>query len=328
MKIKTRLLLSLLPTLSIALTLILALLCFAPAALSSYLFPAIWSIAILIASAGLSLHLMAGKITRPIKKLNDSALDIAAGQYGASIQLKGPKELGELANTLNTMSECLHEHINSLKENTHAQEKAYGEAACARLLQQHLLQKSIDECSTDAIAIKAISFASPSPKGLLLNYPRVPKPELFAFHLLEAKEEGIDGMYELLVQHKSSREPSGKALSVLLDRETSLLKTKANGFPFPLFWSYANEELSVLKGSPQPTEPGDFVFLMNQAFFSFFKNPQRISQLIAKVLNVFGDEGLETCATMLQKEIAFLAKRRDLEDDLHLICVQILNHSA
>lgn len=328
MKIRTRLFLSLLPAFSIGLALILFLLCSAPLLLIPYLPLAIASIALLLFSAAIPLYLMTGKITRPIKKLNDSALDIAAGQYGESIHLKGPKELGELANTLNTMSECLLEHINSLKETALQQEAVYGEAACARLLQQHLLQKSIDECGSDAIAIKAISFPSASPKGLLLKYPQQTKAEQFALHLLEAKEEGIDGMYELLIQHKFAKEPQGKILSLVLDRDGSLLRTKISGFPFPLFWSYANEELFPIKGESHPIQPGDFVFLMNQAFFSFFKNPARISQLIEKVLNVFGQEGLEISAAMLQKEISFLAKRRDLEDDLHLICIQILSHSA
>lgn len=328
MKIRTRLLFSLLPTLSIGLSLILVLICFAPQILSPYIFLAIASIALMISSTFLSLHLMAGKITRPIKKLNASALNIAAGQYGESIELKGPKELGELANTLNTMSECLLEHINSLKENALQQENAYGETACARLLQQHLLQKSIDECASDALAIKAISFSSASPKGFLLNYPKQAKPEHFVLQLAEAEEDGINGMYELLIHHKLAKEISGKTLSLVLNRETATLCSKASNFPSPIFWSYGNEQLSFLTEDPQPIQPGDFVFLMNPAFLTIFKTPAGISQLFIKVLNVFSDEGLETCASMLQKEISFHAKRRDLDDDLHLICIQILNHSA
>ncbi len=306
MKIRTRLLISLLPAFAIALIL---------AVFSSHTPNALLNIALPIFSAAISLYLMAGKIIRPIKTLNDSALEIAAGQYGKSIQLKGPKELGELANTLNTMSECLLEHINSLKENALQNERSYCETAYARLLQQHLLQKSIDECASDAIAIKAISFPSASPKGLLLNYPG--KQDRFALHLLEAKEEGIDGMVSLY------KEQPGKSLSLYLDE--GVLHAKAKGFPFPFLWSHADEELFSLKIGSLPIQPGDYVFLMNQALLAFFKSPARISQLLAKVLNVFKDEGLDTCAAMLHKEIAFLAKRRDLEEDLHLICIQILS---
>lgn len=304
MKIRTRLLLSLFPAFATGLLLAFFIPC-TPLALSGIALP--------IFFAAFSLYLMAGKIIRPIKTLNDSALEIAAGQYGKSIQLKGPKELGELANTLNTMSECLLEHINSLKENALQKEKTYCETAYARLLQQHLLQKSIDECASDTIAIKAISFYSASPKGLFLSYPR--KPGSFALHLLEAKEEGIDGVVALY------KEQPDKSLSLYL--EQGALRTKANGFPLPFLWS--NEELFPLKTASRTVQPGDYVFLMNQAFLAFFKSPARISQLLKKVLSVFKDEGLEICTTMLQKEIAFLAKRRNLEEDLHLICVQILS---
>ena len=73
------------------------------------------SLFLIILSAGLTILIMiatlfmiANKISRPVQKLNNSALAIAAGQYGESIAADGPREIAELANTLNTMSECLH----------------------------------------------------------------------------------------------------------------------------------------------------------------------------------------------------------------------------
>ena len=91
-----------------------------------------------------TLFIIANKISRPVQKLNNSALAIAAGQYGESVQIKGPKEIAELANTLSTMSECLHENINRLKENSLLRERMYGEYECAMLLQHQMLQKNID----------------------------------------------------------------------------------------------------------------------------------------------------------------------------------------
>ncbi len=331
MKIRTRLLLSLLPTLIIGLGLVLILLCCnLPTDISSYVPLAIASIGILILTTAFSLYYIAGKISRRIKKLNNSALAMAAGHYGQSIEIRGAKELGELANTLNTMSECLLENINHLKENSQQREQAYGETACARLLQQHLLQKSIDECASDAIAIKAITFTSDSPRGMILNFPRQSKEEHFVLQLAEAKEEGVDGMYELLSQYKLSKELPAKplpfsSLSLLLDRENSTIRSKSKGFPNPLFWSHSEEELSLVKGAAHSIKPGDFVFLMNQPLSAFFKSPERLSQLFTKVLKVFAQEGLESCAAMLQKEIAFQTKRKELDDDLHLICLQILS---
>jgi hypothetical protein len=79
MKIRTRLLLSLLPTFAIGLALVLILLCSAlPTSVATYIPLAIGSIVILILATGLSLNYIAGKISRPIKKLNNSALAIAA----------------------------------------------------------------------------------------------------------------------------------------------------------------------------------------------------------------------------------------------------------
>ncbi|EKE08475.1 MAG: hypothetical protein ACD_17C00149G0003, partial [uncultured bacterium] len=74
-----------------------------------------------------TLFVIANKISIPVARLNNSALAIAAGQYGESIPVRGPKEIVELANTLNTMSECLHENINRLKDNSFLRERMYGE---------------------------------------------------------------------------------------------------------------------------------------------------------------------------------------------------------
>ena len=61
--------------------------------------------------------------------------------------------------------------------------------------------------------------------------------------------------------------------------------------------------------------------------------PQRLSkpgrhqcsELLAKVLKVFAQDGLETTASMLHKELAFATKRKVLAEDIHLLCFQILN---
>lgn len=326
MNIKTKLMLSLLPALAIGFALAIFLI-FSEMTLSLSWF--IGSIGVLTASSALSIHTISEKLTRRVKQLNDSALAIAAGQYGQSIEIGGPRELKELANTLNTMSECLLENINHIKEISLQKEQSYGEAACARLLQSHLLQTSIEECNSEALSLKAVTFSSSSPKGLLLDFPKSARKPDVLLHLIEAKEDGIHGMYELLSHFKRSDNPPSKSstfssLFLRLDCENSTILAKSSGFPLPFAWSQQEERLSLVKPSSQHIESGDFVFLMNCAFLEFFKNPARISQLFTKVLRVFGQEGLDICAAMLQKEISFLAKRRDLEEDLHLICLQVL----
>jgi hypothetical protein len=72
-------------------------------------------------------------------------------------------------------------------------------------------------------------------------------------------------------------------------------------------------------------ETGDFFFLFNQGLLKFYRTREQIGQLITKVLKVFASDGLETTALMLQKEIAYAVKRKDLEEDIHLLCFQVLN---
>lgn len=266
-----------------------------------------------------TLFVIANKISRPVQKLNNTALAIAAGQYGESIRVQGPREIAELANTLNTMSECLLENINRLKENSILRERLYGEYECAMLLQHLMLQKNIDNCRSDAIAVKSLTFFSDNPRGFLLDLPKTESSHLFQIHLAEAEEEGFEGMYELLTQYKHSKE--NKDLTTLfLNRQTATLESK--GPHTPLLWSL--EQGRFLEPT-QKLEPGDLFFLYNRGFARFYQNEQKISEFLSKVLRVFAHEGLETLSSMLQKEIAFATKRKESEEDLHLLCFQALN---
>jgi len=323
MKIRTRLLLFLLPTLICNIVLLTTLI--------AYNWNSLININLqigLIFSAGLTIFIMIGslfvlanKISRPVQKLNNSALAIAAGQYGESIQVKGPKEIVELANTLNTMSECLHENINRLRENSLLRERMYGEYECAMLLQHMMLQKNIDDCVSDAVAIKPITFFSESPRGLLLDFPKQENPDHFQIHLAEAEEEGFEGMYQLLTKYKLAKE-SHTHSSLLLDHTNATLQV--NGPHIPLYWSLDEEKFLPLSDISK-VESGDYIFFFNQGLLRFYKGKNQIADLLNKVLKVFASDGLETTATMIHKEISFATKRKDLEEDIHLLCFQILN---
>lgn len=287
------------------------------------------SLFLILVSAGLTnlvmvstLYFIANRISKPVQKLNNSALAIAAGQYGESIEVEGPKEIAELANTLNTMSECLHENINRLKENSLLRERMYGEYECSMLLQHLMLQKNIDECRSDAAAIKSVTLFSENPKGLLLDFPKSENPHLFQIHMAEAEETGFEGMYQLLTQYKFSKESQAHT-SVLFHKSTSTLQCK--GSQFPLVWSLEESRFLPLAETSFKVESGDFFFLFNQGLISFYKDPKKISDLLAKVLKIFAQDGLETTAAMLQKEISFATKRKELEEDIHLLCFQILH---
>lgn len=269
-----------------------------------------------------TLYWIAHRISRPVQRLNNSALAIAAGQYGESIQVQGPKEIAELANTLNTMSECLHENINRLKENSLLRERMYGEYECSMLLQHLMLQKNIDHCRSDAIAVKPITAFSENPKGFLVDFPKGDATHIFHVHVAEAEEEGLEGMYQLLMRYKHSKEKRVRAF-LTLDRSQSTLHW--DGPQIPLIWSRAEGRWLEGNTAPIKVKPGDFFFLFNQGFALFYRDPRRIADLLSKVLKIFAQDGLETTTAMIQKEISFALRRKDLEDDIHLLCFQILN---
>lgn len=287
------------------------------------------SLFLILLTAGATLIIMivtlfaiANRISRPVQKLNNSALAIAAGQYGESIQVDGPKEIAELANTLNTMSECLLENINRLQENSLLREKMYGEYECAMLLQHLMLQKNIDNCRSDAITVKSITFFSDYPWGLLLDFPKSERADLVQIHLAEAQEEGFEGMYQLVAQYKFSKEIQAHT-SIQLDRSTATLSSKG---PSALFvWSLSEKRFMPFGDAAYKVESGDLFFLWNQGLSRFYKGSEKIGDLLAKVLKVFAQDGLETTVSMLHKEIAFATKRKKLEEDIHLLCFQVLN---
>lgn len=336
MRIRTRLLLFLLPPLIGGIALISLLFAYhLTRLLSGELTPALIDVkfreclALIFGSAGLTvigmiaaLYWIANRISRPVQRLNNSALAIAAGQYGESIQVQGPKEIAELANTLNTMSECLHENINRLQENSLRRERMYGEYECSMLLQHLMLQKNIDDCRSDAIAVKPITAFSEKPKGLLLDFPKGDSSHLFHVHMAEAEEVGLEGMYQLLMRYKHSKENKARTF-LTLDRLHSTFHW--DGPQIPLIWSLSEGRWIEGKGAPIKVESGDFFFLFNQGLTSFYQGPQKIGDLLSKVLKIFAQDGLETTTAMMQKEISFAIRRKDLEDDIHLLCFQILN---
>lgn len=279
-----------------------------------------------------TLFLIANKISKPVARLNNSALAIAAGKYGESIPIRGPKEIAELANTLNTMSECLYENINRLKENSFLRERMYGEYECALLLQHMMLQKNIDDCRSDAVAVKPITFFSEEPRGLLLDFPKQLNSNKFLIHMAEADEVGFQGMYQLLTQYKLSQQGAAVEIGSILGQEarnTTLeldsTSLKVKGPHLPIIWSLNQETFTQSKKGLFEVESGDYLFLFNDSLIRSLKGEKPLKELLSKVLKVFASDGLETTSTMLQKELHYLTKRKELEEDIHLLPFQLLN---
>src|SRR3990167_4492546 len=264
MKIRTRLFLFLLPTLLASNFFIFALFAYHlheglnDKSFQNSLIILILGILCTIGLMVTSLYYIANRISNPIQKLNNSALAIAAGQYGESISVDGPKEIMELANTLNTMSECLLENINRLKENSLLRERMYGEYECAMLLQHMMLQKNIDDCKSDAVSIRSITFFSDSPRGLLLDFPKTEKTHLFHIHMAEAEEEGFEGMYQLLSEYKLSKDTYEKEhTSILFDLSQSTLHIK--GQNQPLIWSLEEKQYQIVQEGPIQVQSGAYL---------------------------------------------------------------------
>jgi hypothetical protein len=184
-----------------------------------------------------------------------------------------------------------------------------------------MLQKNIDDCRSDAVAVKSITLFSDAPRGLLLDFPKPQRPDLFHIHMAEAEDDGFEGMYELLTQYKHSPETHKQSLFTF-DRATSIFQS--HGPLQPLFWSLDHKRYLEPSEKRVQLESGDFFFLFNEGLLHFFKGPKAIQDLIAKVLKIFAQDGLETTSAMLQKELAFAAKRKELGEDIHLLCFQIL----
>jgi hypothetical protein len=139
--------------------------------------------------------------------------------------------------------------------------------------------------------------------------------------MAEAEETGFEGMYQLLTQYKLSKETHTHT-ALLLDRTASTLQIK--GPHIPLIWSLDSETFLELQDGHLHVAAGDYLFLFNQGLLRFYQGQKRVSEQLAKVLKVFASDGLETTTAMLQKELAFATKRKALEEDIHLLCLQLL----
>jgi HAMP domain-containing protein len=287
--------------------------------LQKYVILALSLVILMITGSCFLLFILANKIANPVKKLTKCALAIAAGDYGNKVDVKGPKEISDLSNTLNTLSECLLENINHLKENALYKEKMYGEHESALLFQHKMLNKVIESCSSDLVAMQSISFFSHTPQGVLLEFP---KSELFTLQLTEAKKAGFEGMYELLTHHKlaKSKKPNYPFISLSLDTEKALCKINRSHTPKPIFWSRSSKQLQSID-KDIPFAMGDFIFVYNQGLYHYCP---LLDQVIHNICKIFSEEGIEAITHALRKELRFRLNRKESDQDLHLICLQIL----
>lgn len=268
-------------------------------------------------------YVIAERISKPVRQLNQAAMDIAAGDYEANIEVKGPKEVVELAQTLKTMSECLVEHMSRLRESSLARERLYGEYECALLLQHYMLQKNIEEFQHPTLQMVLISVPlSPLQTGLFLKTSMDRSNDL-TLTLIEAPEPGFAGLFQLNQwAHLPSDELKDKAfIECRFKEENKTLQWRAHDLFPPLVWSIKTQQF--LKGDFQeiPLNKEVMVFLYNSSLIEQFETESAIESWFAKVLRNFAEDGLEIIQTMLTNELTFLAKKQHTKHNFKIIGV-------
>lgn len=326
MTIRSRLLLLLLPPLTAFLI------------LASFFFYFNWSREFLLIGSCITLLLVIGtvfviadRISKPVRQLNQAALGIAAGDYEANIQVEGPKEIRELAHTLNTMSQCLVEHMSRLRESSLIRERMYGEYECALLLQHYMLQKVIEDFQHTQISLRLISVPlSPLQQGLFLKIERPTATDL-TLTLFEAQEPGFAGLFHLNQWAHLSREDfKDKAfIECQFIDQYRLLRYHAHTLFPPLVWSMEAQQFIKNDRHQIPLRNRDMVFLYNSSLIDHFQTEEAIEIWFARVLRHFAEDGLDIIHIMLTNELTFLAKKQHAKHNFKIISLQVkINEST
>lgn len=272
-----------------------------------------------IALVSLLVVFIANKIALPVNDLKNAALAIAAGDYEEKVDIKGPKEIAELANTFNTMRECLLDHMNRLRDSSFLREKLFGEQECAGLLQNRMTDGVIERLGDERITIKHIAstFSGPTMQGIKLKITSSPTDLLIV--LYESDQEGFNGLYDLLDGVIS---PSLTSI-VRIDFSEKKIWGETHLMPPPLVWS--TEQGKFLPDSLDfyPALEGDYIFLFNQEMATLFPHRQTIRDWIGKVMRQFSKETPELLSVMLTSELSFWSKKLSTSLQAHLFWIKI-----
>jgi HAMP domain-containing protein len=273
----------------------------------------------------LTAFLVADRISKPVQQLNQAALGIAAGDYETNIQVKGPREVVELAHTLNTMSECLVEHISRLRESSLIRERMYGEYECALLLQHYMLQKVVEEFTHPAVRLRLISVPlSPLQKGLLLKIERPATADL-TLTLFEAHEQGFAGLFHLnqcVHLPKENLKDQAFIECQFLNHYTTL-RTRTHHLFSPLVWSIKSQQFIKEDHQEISLHDRDMIFLYNSRVIEQFETEENIEAWLGRVLRHFAEDGLDIIHTMLTNELNFLAKKQQTKRNFQMISIQV-----
>ncbi len=262
---------------------------------------------------------IANTISQPVEQLKNAALTLAAGNYGKKIEVKGPQEITELANTLNTMSECLREHLTRLEETSLLREKMIGEVECVRILQSKLLQGIAESFTHPEISIRAIAMSvRQAQKTMCLEIAQVSDTNV-KLKLKEANFVGFDGIYELMTQVENS---SFIELSLTKQGHTWKFEDEVMAMPQPLVFSVQNAKLTNAKNGTV-LQKFDFALLISSNLDELIQQESSVHQSLERVFRHFAEDGIDACTTLLTGELAFLAQKYELRTPLQAVLLQI-----
>lgn len=265
----------------------------------------------------IAVYLITNKISEPVQKLKEAALSLAAGEYEEKISVQGPREIVELANTYNTMRECLLEHINRLRDISYSREMLFGEQECALLLQHRMLDGVIDRFDDGRLVIKHVT----TPLNTLTHGFKLScesQGSSLNLTLVQSKDEGFEGIYHLIDQKDAAK----GTLSLQFDFDRKTLSMSATQMPLGLYWSI--QQGKFLPDSQDfQFQIGDLVLFYNQELSDAFPTRAAIKEWVSKVLRQFGKDPVELLTSMLGSELNFWQKKQPMPRQAHLFLVKI-----
>lgn len=249
--------------------------------------------------------IIAKNITQPVEELKNAALTLAAGNYGKRIEVQGPHEITELANTLNTMSECLKEHLVRLEENSLLREKMVGEVECIRILSMKLFQNVADTFSHPEFDLKCVSLIGKTAFRPSVFAVRENGEHTIILHLSQSNFLGFEGIYELILNGKGYPFCD---VQLTKTKNSWHLSSESENFVHPLIWKN-NEATMVVGNKPQALSPGDFIIIPNQELFNLAYENGSIQPWFLRIFKHFGEDGIETSCALLYNECLFLTQK-------------------
>lgn len=262
---------------------------------------------------------IANNFSRLVEQLKSSALMIAAGHYGKKIEATGPLEIQELANTLNTMSECMQENVLRIEESSLLREKMIGESEALRLLQSRIVSDFLEEFTHTEFSLYAIDKPGNDTQRIFFFDAMTNTDTRLDLVFTEATKVGFDGIVSLL-KHDSDL----GTLQISLEKQDSdswQLTTERTEMPAPLIWSSEKETLFVAKEKEQ-LQPEDLLIIVNFGLDRAMRHEDSIQKWFTRVFSHFAHEGIDTCMALLNNELSFLSERQQSHAPLLAVCLQ------